>query len=103
VLWVVWIGLGVAFVATAVGVYRSVRGGLAVYRAVRELQGGVVVGLEALADATERLAARPDPTGRLEPALASFERSRARLEVLVGAVEEVRVSVRRVTVFFPRK
>src|SRR3954468_14353167 len=102
-LWVVWIGLGVAAVAVAVGAFRSVRGALGVFRAARHLQRAAAAPLASLADAGERLAARPDPSGALAPALERFNRSWAEFAVLLAAVEDVRDSVGRVTAFFPRK
>jgi len=102
-LWLVWIGLGIAVVATAVGVYRSVRGALGVFRALGDLQRGAGAAAASLADAAERLAARPDPSGELAPALARFNRSRAQLAVLVAAVQDVRDTIGLVTAFYPRK
>jgi hypothetical protein len=103
VLWVVWIGLGVGAVAIGVGVYRSVRGGIATFRALRDLQRGATVAADALAVAAEKLGGRPDPTQRLEPAVAQLHRSVAQLTVLVVAMQEVGDTAGRLLFFYPRK
>ena len=102
-LWVVWIGLGVGAVAIGVGIYRSIRGGLATFRAMRDLQRGASGAVETLAVAAERLGGRPDPTVRLEPAVAQLQRSVAQLTVLIDAMQEVGDTAGRLLFFVPRK
>jgi hypothetical protein len=103
VLWTVWIGLAAAALLVGFGAYRAVRELIRAFRALRELQSGTLGALESLARSAEQLARHPDPTGKLEPALVSFNRSRAQLSVLLAAVDEVRDSVGRVTSVYPRK
>ena len=102
-LWAVWIGLAVAVLVVGFSAYRAVRELICAFRALRELQSRTLGALESLARSVEQLAHHPDPTGKLEPALASFNRSRAQLSVLLAAVDEVRDSVGRVTSVYPRK
>src|SRR5438105_15132574 len=101
--WTVWIGLAVAALLVGFGAYRAVRELVRAVRALRGLQTGTLGALESLAHSAEQLANHPDPTGKLEPALSSFNRSRAQLSVLLAAVDEVRDSVGRVTSVYPRK
>jgi hypothetical protein len=56
-----------------------------------------------LTRATELLSEHPDPTGKLQPALGRLGRDRARLAVLLAAVDEVRGSLGLVTALYPRK
>ena len=102
-LWAVWIGLAVAALVVGFGAYRAVREFLRALRALRDLQSRTLGAFESLGRSAEQLARHPDPTGKLEPALASFNRSRAQLSVLLAAVDDVRDSVGRVTSVYPRK
>ena len=102
-LWAVWIGLAVAVAVVGFGAYRAVRELVGALRALRALQSGTLGALESLARSADQLGGHPDATGKLGPALAGFNRSRAQLSVLLAAVDEVRDSVGRVTSVYPRK
>jgi hypothetical protein len=103
-LWAVWAGVAIAVLAVGFGGYRAVRQLLALLRSLRRLKAESTQALESLTQATERLAEHtPDPAGRLQPALDRLARDRARLDVLLAAVEDVRGSVGRITAVYPRK
>jgi hypothetical protein len=102
-LWAVWVGLAIAVLAVAFGVYRAVRQLVDMFRALRRLRREATNALEALTHSAERLAGHPDAAAKLQPALARFARDRARLNVLLAAVDDVRDSVGRVTSVYPRK
>jgi hypothetical protein len=102
-LWAVWVGLAIGVLAVAFGIYRAVRQLIGVFRALRGLRNETARGLDELVRSTERLAQHPDAAAKLQPALARFARDRARLNVLLAAVDDVRDSVGRVTAVYPRK
>ena len=102
-LWAVWIGLAVGALAFGFGVYRAVREFVGAFRALHALQRATTGALETLARSAERLAGHPDAAAKLGPTLARFASSRARLSILLAAVDEVRDSVGRVTAVYPRK
>jgi plasmid stabilization system protein ParE len=102
-LWAVWIGLAIAVLAVAFGVYRAVRQVLELFRSLKRLRGESAKALDELTRAADRLAQHPNAGAKLEPALARLTRDRARLNVLLAAVDEVRDSVARVTFVYPRK
>jgi uncharacterized protein HemX len=102
-LWAVWVGLAIAVLTVAFGIYRAVRQALGMFRALRALKGETAGALERLAQSAERLAEHPDAAARLQPALRRLARDRAQLNVLLAAVDEVRDSVTRVTSVYPRK
>jgi hypothetical protein len=102
-LWAVWIGLAIAVLTVAFGVYRAVRQALDMFRSLKRLKREATKALEELTRATELLSEHPDPTGKLQPALVRLGRARARLAVLLAAVDEVRGSLGLVTAFYPRK
>jgi hypothetical protein len=102
-LWAVWIGLAIGVLAVAFGVYRAVRQLVDMFRSLRRLKRELANGLEQLTSAAEKLAGHGDAAANLQPALARFARDRARLDVLLAAVDDVRDSVTRVTSVYPRK
>src|SRR3954452_16430287 len=102
-LWTVWVGLAIGVLAFAFGVYRAVRQLVDMFRSFGRLKRELARAFEALTDAAEKLAGHPDAAAKLQPAVARLDRDRARLNVLLAAVDEVRDSVGRVTAFYPRK
>jgi hypothetical protein len=103
----VWIALAIGLLAFAGGAAVATRRGLDAYRTLkttgRELTDGVdrvSRDADALAAKLERLA---DGTGRLEHALTRLRESRARLNVLLHAIAEVRAAFGRITGVVPRK
>jgi hypothetical protein len=102
-LWAVWIGLAIAVLTVAFGVYRAVRQVLEMFRSLKRLKSEATKALEELTRATELLSEHPDPTGKLQPALVRLGRDRTHLAVLLAAVDEVRGSLGLVTAFYPRK
>jgi hypothetical protein len=103
-LWAVWVGLAVGVLAVAFGAYRAVRQLVGLFRSLKRLKQESGRALEELTHAAERLAERgADPAGKLQPALERLARDRARLNVLLAAVDDVRDSVGRVTAVYPRK
>jgi hypothetical protein len=102
-LWAIWIGLAIAVLAVAFGVYRAVRQLFEMFRSLKRLKGESAKALDELTRLAEQLAQHPSAGPKLEPALAQLGRDRARLNVLLAAVDDVRDSVGRVTAFIPRK
>ena len=77
-LWAVWIGLAIAVLTVAFGVYRAVRQVLDMFRSLKRLKREATKALEELTRATELLSEHPDPTGKLQPALVRLGRDRTR-------------------------
>jgi hypothetical protein len=98
--WWTWLALGV-FVAGAGGglavlaaaTWRAYRRGLAT---LRQGEGAAADLLARLAELERRVDRAAETSAELEVRLAGLRRSLARLSVLVGAVADVRTSVRRV-------
>src|SRR5256885_17247112 len=102
-LWAVWIGLAIGVLAVAFGVYRAVRQVLELFRSLKRLRRESAKALDDLTRAAEQLARHPSAGPKLEPVLAQLGRDRARLNVLLAALAEVRDSVGRVPAVHPRK
>ena len=102
-LWAVWIGLAIGVLAVAFGVYRAVRQVLELFRSLKRLRRESAKALDELTRAAEQLARHPSAGPKLEPVLAQLGRDRARLNVLLAALDEVRDTVGRVTAVYPRK
>jgi hypothetical protein len=107
VLVVLWIALGVAVVASAVGFVSAVRAGLQAWRAFRGLSralsaalGDLTVRLERFAD---RVGSTPAHAPELDASRRRLDASLTRLAVLRATVDEATDAAGRVTVFYPRK
>ena len=102
-----WLSLAVAIVAVvASAIYLTLKG-LEAFRAFKQL-GSTVTGeierIERASGEIERhLALAAESGSRLDSELAQLRRSRARLNVLTSAIDDVRASVGRVTAVYPRK
>ena len=102
-----WLALAVAIVAViASSIYVTLKG-LEAFRGAKRLNGEVADGLErierASAEIERHLTLAAESGERLEAELAQLRRSRARLNVLTSAIDEVRDSFGRVTAVYPRK
>src|SRR5437763_8260673 len=106
VLVVLWIALGIAVVASAVGLFSAGRAGLQAWRDLRRAGGALSAALADLATRLERfsdgVAATSGHSPELQASTAGLQASLARLAVLRAAVDEARDAARRVTVFYPR-
>jgi ABC-type transporter Mla subunit MlaD len=103
----VWLSVILFLSALTFGGVRIFRSGRLLWRDLRSLLSaldGTLVHLTASADTlAERTARFEDSASRLEAALTRFAASRARLEVLAAAVNDVEGSVARVAAYYPRK
>ena len=102
-----WLALAVAIVAVVASSIYLTRKGLEAFRGAKRL-GGTVTGelerIERTSGEIERhLALAAESGAKLEAELAQLRRSRARLNVLTSALDDVRASVGRVTAVYPRK
>jgi hypothetical protein len=103
----VWPALAIDVVAVVGGIVFAGLRGLSTYRLSRSAGGELTAGIERVArDADEmapKLEALADGTGRLDEALTRLHASRARLNVLLAAIAQVRAGIARVTGVVPRK
>ena len=103
----VWSGLVVLVAAFVGGVAFVAVRGLAAYRTLRSAGTEVADGLDrVVADADQvatKLEALAQGSARLQAALDRLRVSRARLNVLLEAVAQVRAAVGRITGVVPRK
>ena len=102
-----WLALTVAVAAVlASAIYLTLKG-LEAFRAFKRLTRSLTAGLErierASGDVERHLALASESGSRLESELGHLRRSRARLNVLLSAIADVRASVGRVTAVYPRK
>jgi len=102
-----WLALAVAIVAVvASSIYVTLKG-LEAFRGAKRLGGTVSDELERIEQASDEieqhLTRAAESGSRLEAELAQLRRSRARLNVLRSAIDEVRASAGRVTAVYPRK
>jgi hypothetical protein len=102
-----WLSLAVALVAViASSVFLTLRG-LEAFRAFKALGGNLSTGVERIEQASgeieKHLTLAAESGSRLDAELAQLRRSRARLNVLTSAIEEVRDSFGRLTAVYPRK
>lgn len=102
-----WLSLAVALVAViASSIFLTLRG-LEAFRAFKALGGNVTMGVERIEQASgeieRHLTLAAESGTRLDAELAQLRRSRARLNVLTSAIEDVRASVGRLTAVYPRK
>ena len=102
-----WLALAVAIVVIVASVIYSTRKGLEAFRGVKRLGGAVTSELDRIEQASgeieRHLALAAESGSKLDAKLAQLSRSRARLNVLRSAIDEVRASVGRVTAVYPRK
>ena len=102
-----WLSLAIAAVVIAVSAVYSTRKGLEAFRGFKRLGNAVsseVERIEQVSGEIERhLNLATESGSRLEAKLAQLRRSRARLNVLRSAIDEVRASLGRVTAVYPRK
>jgi hypothetical protein len=102
-----WLALAFAVVATIASVVVATRRGLEAFRAFKSLGRASSEGLARIDASTARiethLALAAESGARLDAELAQLRVSRARLNVLRSAIDEVRDSVGRVTAVYPRK
>jgi hypothetical protein len=92
--------------AVAYGLVILVPRARAFVRAVRESGGSLAESVERVAVAAESTAERAERVGdtaRLDESLERFSMSRARLAVLLAAVQDVRAAAGRLTAVVPRK
>ena len=102
-----WLSLAVALVAvTASAIYLTLKG-LEAFRAFKALGRIVTSEIERIEHASgqieRHLALAAESGSRLDSELADLRRSRARLNVLTSAIDDVRASVGRLTAVYPRK
>jgi len=102
-----WLALAVAIVAVvASSIYLTLKG-LEAFRGVKRLGGQVTDEVDRIERTTgeieRHLTLAAESGARLDAELAQLRRSRARLNVLTSAIDEVRDSIGRVTAVYPRK
>ncbi len=102
-----WLSLAIAVAVTVGSAVYATSKGLEAFRALRHLGSSVGEGLERIGQSSagiERHLSLAAQSGeRLEASLERLRSSRARLNVLSAAVEDVRDAVGRVTGVVPRK
>lgn len=102
-----WLALAVALVSVIASALYLTLKGLEAFRAVKAVGRAVSDGIErverASGESERHLALAAESGSRLEVELAQLRRSRARLNVLTSAIDDVRASVGRVTGVYPRK
>ena len=104
---VFWLSLAVALVAViASSVFLTLRG-LEAFRAFKAAGGNIGTGVERIEQASgeieKHLTLAAESGTRLDAELAQLRRSRARLNVLTSAMEDVRASFGRAAAVYPRK
>ena len=102
-----WLTLAVAIaVIVASAIYLTLKG-LEAFRLAKALGGAVTLEVERIEIASgqieRQLVLAAESGARLDTELAQLRRSRARLNVLTSALDDVRASVRRLTAVYPRK
>ena len=102
-----WLALAVAIVPIVASSIYLTREGLEAFRGAKRLSGAVtdeVERIERTSGEIERhLTLAAESGARLDAQLAQLRRSRAQLNVLTSAIDEVRDSIGRVTAVYPRK
>ena len=102
-----WLALAVAVVVVIVSAVSTTLKGLEAFRALKKLGGAVTDEVARIEQATgqiERHLTLASESGtRLDAQLAQLRRSRARLNVLTSAIDDVRASWGRLTAVYPRK
>ena len=95
-----WLSLAVAILAIVTSTVYATRKGLEAFRAFKVLGRNVTSEIERI---EQHLALAAQSGERLDAELAQLRRSRARLNVLTSAIDDVRASIGRVTAVYPRK
>ena len=102
-----WLSLAVAILAIVTSTVYATRKGLEAFRAFKVLGRNVTSEIERIEQASARieqhLALAAQSGERLDAELAQLRSSRARLNVLTSAIDDVRASIGRVTAVYPRK
>ncbi len=102
-----WLALAVAVVIVIASAIYTTLKGLETFRAFKTVSGAVTSEVErielASGEIERHLALASESATRLEAELEQLRRSRARLNVLTSAIDEVRASVDRLTAVYPRK
>ena len=102
-----WLALAVAIVSIVASWIYLTRKGLEAFRGAKRLSGAVTGELERIertsGEIERHLALAAESGTKLEAELEQLRRSRARLNVLTSALDDVRASVARVTDVYPRK
>lgn len=102
-----WLALAVSIVVVIASAIFTTRKGLETFRAAKRLGNEVAAGTErierASAEIERHLTLAAESGARLDAELAQLRRSRARLNVLTSAIDDVRASLTRVTDVYPRK
>ena len=102
-----WLALAVAVAVLVVSAVYATRKGLAFYRAFKALGGTVTSEIERIEQTSgqieRHLALAAESGTRLDAQLAQLRSSRARLNVLTSAIEDVKASWGRLTAVYPRK
>jgi hypothetical protein len=103
----VWLSLAVALVAVIASSVSLTLRGLEAFRAFKALGRNVSTGVERIEQASgeieKHLALATESGTRLDAELAQLRRSRARLNVLTSAIEDVRASFGQLAAVYPRK
>ena len=103
----VWLALAVSLAAVLTAAAMTTRRALALLRDAKRVGAGISTELEAIERSTAEieghLAAASTSAEALSKALERLAVSRARLNVLLAAINDVRASVALVTGFIPRK
>ena len=102
-----WLALAVSIVVVIVSSIYTTREGLRAFRAFKTLGGNVSSEVERIEQASgqieRHLALAAESGARLDAELAQLRRSRARLNVLLSTINDVKASWGRLTAAYPRK
>jgi hypothetical protein len=102
-----WLALAVAVVVVIASAIYTTRKGLEAFRAFKALGSTVSSEVERIERASgqieRHLALAAEGGARLDAELAQLRRSRARLNVLTSAIDDVKDSWGRLTAVYPRK
>ena len=103
----VWPALALDVLAVIGGAAFAAVRGLSTYRLSRSVGGELTTGIERVARDADEMAPKlerlADKTGHLGEALARLQTSRARLDVLLEAIAQVRAGIARLRGVVPRK
>jgi hypothetical protein len=106
-MFLVWLSLTLAVILTIASVVYLTVKGLESFRAAKQLSRRAGQELERISAVTaeieQRVASGEERSARLDASLARLRRSRAELDVLTGALADVRASAEGVLAFVPRK
>jgi hypothetical protein len=104
---IVWISLAVSVVLVALATIRATRRGLRLFRDAKGLGAEIEQEVRRIETASGEIQVHLEAAERsseaLSAATARLGRSRARLNVLLAEISDVRTSIRLVLAFAPRK